>query len=308
MTPFVPVEDLKRVTKGSHQEVILALVEALQTRLSEFGNKPVHLLSTFKDHVVVLSEANNTVMKVAYSFDVEGRVHFTKHTPLNVPVVTESNLRTYVRNEAKAAAGLFLSGYTARANAKIEAIAGLVDSEAFLDDDAIVNGFLEARENPRQWKQFIAEKKDTLLEGVLRGVELPAPLKPKFVKLYDGATAKEELPAFKGLVHSDISTAIKRLNAVEEQVGAALTQIRTIKAGSAQLSAHPAGLALENTTSDLLDDVRSVRDFLLEATEQFAQVDLVAKVFDSVAAEVATFEVAGAFAAKMATRLAEATR
>ena len=308
MTPFVPVTELQGLLKGSHQEVSAILEHAVATQPHAFGGKPARLLAAFSGHVIVLAESNNTVAKVGYSFDSEGNVHFTKHTPLNVPVVTEATLRSYLRSEAKAAASLFLGGQIARANEKIASIASLVDNESLLDDDSIVNSFLESRETARPWKTFVLQKQSVLKESVLKDVELAAPLKPKFAKLYDGATTQEELPSFKGLVHSDIAVAIKRLNKVEEQASQALQQIALVKAHSEQMASHPAGLALEETTNDLLNDVRTVRDFLLEASEQFSQVDLVAKVFDSIAAEVATFEVAGAFAANMALRLAEAIR
>jgi hypothetical protein len=308
MTPFVPATELKALLKGSYQDVGLKVRLAVQENAPTFGNKPVQVLGLFADHLLVLAESSNTVVKVGYGTDSEGKVCFTSHTALPTTVVTEQSVREYVRKQSKVAADLFLKGHVAQAQEVIEAIAPLVDSNSAETDEDIVSKFLEHREQPHPWKVFVNAKKDALIEGVLSDVSFPEALRPKFAALYDGATAKNELPSYGGLVRSDMGVLHKRLTTVQEQVQGALQQIKDAQPAAVAEGGSQAITALETLTTDLLNDVTQVRTFVQEAVQDFSQVDLLAKVFDSIAAEVAAFEVAGAFAVKMATRLADASR
>lgn len=306
MSPFIPAAELASLVKGSHQDVALRLADEIKTESKRFGTSPAQLVATFDSHVIVMNEAGD-VFRVGYETANSGKVHLTTQESLPVTVVTEKSLRTFVQAEAKAAADLFLKGMTKQANAKIASLFPLMDATLAASDDEIIGEFTESRKQARVWKGLL-EGRTEQIRSYLSEDKLPAPLAPKFKKLYDGATTRDELPTFKPLVHSDMGGLIARLAAVEAQAQQALHQLATVKEEAEMAGGLEAVNQLEQYASDLLADVSEVKGFAEEAVRDFSQVDLVAKVFDSMASEVASFEVAGAFTAKMASRLAEAGR
>jgi hypothetical protein len=306
LSPFIPAVELAPLLKGSHQDMALRLAEEIEAEKTRFGGAPVHLVATFDSHAIVMSEAGE-VYRVAYETANSGKVHLTKQEVLPVTVVTEKTLRRFVQTEAKAAADLFLKGMVTQANAKVAALFPLMDNALAASDDEIIDGFAESRKADRLWKSMLEGRGDQIRSYISENA-LPAPLAAKFKKLYDGATTPEELPNFKSLVHSDLAGLIGRLSVVEAQAQEALHQLRTVKDAASEEGGSEAIAQLEQYAADLLSDVSEVKEFATEAVRDFNQVDLLAKVFDSMASEVASFEVAGAFASKMASRLAEASR
>lgn len=304
MTPFIPEHELTSLLKGSFQETSILVSEALKEEQKRLGD--VRLVATFPKHVVVMSEAGEAY-KLGYELSASGNVHFTKQEPLDVTVVTERNLRKYVQNEAKEAVDLFLKGLSSQANERIAAILPLVDESAFVSDEELIGSFVESRSQDRDWKKLIASRKESVRGYLGEGVDITA-LQPKFKKLYDGSTSAAELPTFKTLVGEDVDYVVVRLNAVRKNAEAALHTIRSVRDAAVAEGGESTIGMLEAFASDLLNDVKSVEEFVSEARNEISRVDLLAKVFDSLAEEVASFEVAGAFAAKMAARLAEAGR
>lgn len=307
MTPFIPAIELAPLLQGSHQEKTARISDALKGELQRFGGKPVHLIATFDEHVVVMGEAGDAY-KVRYELSEAGNVHFMGQEVLPVTVVTEENLRQYARAEAKVAVDLFLKGMTSQANSRIAALFPLVDEAVAASDDELIQSFVESRQSNRTWKQLLAERSDSIRNYLGESAPANPELRPKFGKLYDGATTSAELPGFKGLVHEDVSHLLARLDVVKQQAEQSLQALRLVKEAAEAEGGTEAIAALEQYAADLLDDVGQVRDFVAESLQEFGRVDLIAKVFDSVAAEVTSFEVAGAFAVKMATRLADAGR
>lgn len=304
--PFIPAAELAPLLKGSHQETASRLDAEIQSDLARFGGKSASVVATFDTHALVMSESGD-VYRVGYETSNSGKIYLTTQESLPITVVTDKNLRQYVRTEAKAAADLFLKGLVTQANARIAALFPLMDASLAATDDEIISSFVESRQAHHDWKELI-EAREEQIQAYLSEEALPKPLQPKFTKLYDGATTEDELPNFKGLVHADMNGLIARLTTVESQAQTALAQLEQVRGAAEMEEGTEALQQLQQYVSDLLNDVTQVKTFAEESVREFRRVDLVAKVFDSMASEVASFEVAGAFASKMASRLAEAGR
>lgn len=304
MLPFVPAAELSSLLTGSFQDTTSRVADALREEShSLFGGRDAQLLGVFPDYAVVLTDDGN-VAKMRFESSASGSVYFTGTEFIPVTVVTEKNLRRYVQKEASAAADLFLRGLTDRANDKIRDLAPLVDAASVVSDDEILQSFSESR-SERMWRN-VTDSRKSHVTALLEGSELPAALAPKFSKLYDGSTGADELPRFAALVTDDVEHLLGRLASVESQASSALHTARMVRDAAVAAGGEAAIAALEAFASDLLSDVTQVKEFVVEATTEFGKVDRIAKVFDSIALEVASFEVAGAFAAKMAARLNDA--
>lgn len=299
--PFIPEEELAELTAGSFQQITLSLAEAVRDNMGLFGKGPAHLIAVFPTHGIVLDESG-IAFEAPYETDAHGEVTILDAIPLTVTVVTESNLRRYVQSEAKEAARLFLQGMTDRANSKIASLASLVDKSVTASDEEIVSSFTESRKEASLWKDILKESSNEMSAFLAESAPQTS-LAPKFRKLTDGTVPPEDFPKYKTLVQHDMAVLVSRLDAVAANARAAF-QASSLALESASTDESATLSALKNFASDLLADVIRVRDFVAEATEQFPRVDLIAQLFDSIAAEVASFEVAGAFAAKTATRLA----
>ena len=299
--PFVPAAELAGLLAGSFQDISAKVASALREESHNlFGGRSVQVLGVFPDNVVILSD-DGGVARIRYESSAAGAIYFlgTEHLP--VTVVTEKNVRRYVQKEARTAADLFIRGLTAQANEKVAALAPLVDAANVISDGELLQSMQESRAD-RPWKMLIDSRKDRV-SALVESASLPAPLSPKFTKLYDGSTKPSELPHYKTLVQDDVEHLLGRLAAVESQASAALQTVREIREQAVQEGGEEAITSLESFVTDLLADVSQVKEFVVEATAEFGQVDRIAKVFDSIASEVASFEVAGAFAAKLAARL-----
>lgn len=299
--PFVPATELAGLLAGSFQDISAKVASALREESHNlFGGQAVQVLGVFPEHVVILSDAGD-VSRVRYESSAAGAIYFTGTEHLPVTVVTQKNVRRFVQKEARAAADLFIRGLTAQANEKVQALAPLIDAANVISDDDLLRSMTESRAD-RPWKTLMEDRKDRV-SVLVEGVELPTPLAPKFSKLYDGSTKPSELPHYKTLVQDDVEHLLGRLTAVESQATSALQTVRSVKEQAVQEGGEAAIASLESFVTDLLADVSQVKEFVVEATAEFGQVDRIAKVFDSIASEVASFEVAGAFAAKLAARL-----
>ena len=301
LLPFVPAAELAGILAGSFQDTTVKVADALREEAHNlFGGRSAQVLGVFSDAVVVLAEGGD-VLRVRYEKGTTGAVYFTGSEVLPVTVVTQKNVRRFVQNEARVAADLFIRGLTAQANEKVSAIAPLVDALNVMSDEEVLQSFAESRSS-HQWHALVEERRQ-YIQPLLEGETLPEPLAPKFSRLYDGSTKSEELPGFEALVTDDVEHLISRLAAVESQATAALQTARTVREQAAREGGEEVVATLEAFAADLLADVTKVKEFVVEASTEFGRVDRIAKVFDSIASEVASFEVAGAFAAKMAARL-----
>jgi len=299
--PFVPSIELAALLAGSFQSTTSRIADALKSEASKlFSGRGVQLLGVFPDSALVLV-GESEVSRLRYSMSEVGEVHFTGTSDVDITVVTEKNLQRFIRTEARAAADLFLRGLITQANEKIVALAPLVDHAAAMSDEDILKSFAESRAD-RLWRVTLNDRAENV-QKFLGEDKLPAPLSAKFKRIYDGSTTASELEGFKPLVHDDIQHLVSRLSAVEATATSALHAIRIVREQAIQAGGEEAIASLEAFASDLLSDVTQVKEFVVEAVAEFGSVDRIAKVFDSIASEVASFEVAGAFVAKTVTRL-----
>jgi hypothetical protein len=304
MTPFIPARELDGLLRGSYQEANVRVAEALRGEIDRFGG-PVHLVATFQNRAVVMSESGS-VFSVAYESASDGSVHILGAEPMQATVVTESNVRKFVQAEAKRAVDLFFKGLTDQALKVAKEILPLADSALLRTDEEIVNTFIESRSARGLWKQFIESRESRIQDYLGEHAPKEPALASRYQKLYDGSTQKDELPKFKGLVEADFGVLRSRIRAVRSQTEAAkhtLTEARAVveREGGSALASEMSGFV-----DDLLNDCTIVESFIDEVGQSSGRVDLLAKVFDSLGVEVTSFEVAGAFAAQMATRLADA--
>jgi len=300
--PFIPPSELAEVLAGSFQEITARVVDGLQAEAHTlFGGKTFQVLGVFPDAAVVLVEGDG-LSKIHYSLGAgPGVVYFTRTEPLSVTVVTEQNLQRFLRQEARAAADLFLQGLVAQAHEKIAMLAPLADSLSSRPEDPKLTAFLEGRTNPA-WKRTVRTQAERIA-GIISESQLPAPMKPRFQDLYADNPAAGLAPDLQVEVAAQANELVSRLGKVAAQAEAAIQAARSVVASISDAAARQPVEALENFASSLLADAEAVKAFVSEALAEADRVDRLAQVFDSVASEVASFEVAGAFAANMAARL-----
>lgn len=292
--------------RGSHQELVSRVAEAVQADLLRFGGA-AHLLATFDTGRAVVMAESGDVYSVKFSVAKDGNIELGPQELMDANGVTEKTLRKFVRAEAKAAVDLFLQGLTDRANEKIARLLPLVDYSMSLSDTEVVEDFAESREVPRLWKATVEARKPAIVASLDEGV-LPPALQPQFADLYERRLPAEELGGKRPQVVGQVQELLLRLMAVEEQADMALNALSAVRPTAMAEGGAESYKQLEDYARDLRADVNSVKTFVEEALSDFKGVELLARVFDAVAGEISSFEVAGAFAAKMTSRLAEANR
>jgi len=306
---FLPREEILRLTTGSYEQLSVRIETAIkgeQARL--FENAEPEVLGTFPGYAVVQTSAGK-LFRAKYECADSGAVHVLSAEPLKANIYAKAALPTFLRDEAKAVADLFLKGSVAEANKKVSLLVKLVDETRSYDETAIVASFVERLSTDRLWKRTVAARATEMRTMLGESYEQfdSNKLRAKFFKLYDGSLSSEKsLESYRGLVNEDLGKLTDRLNTVLTQTLGSVGSLREIVVATAD-SSNATMAAFGSFAEDLVDDIRTIKQHLEETVQGVGGVDARGKMYDSLAEEILRFELAGAFVVQMTNRLATAS-
>jgi hypothetical protein len=305
---FVPREEILKLTKGSFEHLSARIEKVVSEEKSRlFENANVQVLATYPAHVVVLTDAGK-VFSTKYEESAAGELRLISAVEIDASIYPRQSMGKYLRKEARAVADLYVKGLVAEAALKMSQLARLVDADAALDDQQVVETFASQLLRSRSWRSAIAERTEQVGEVLGESYsEISAnKLRAKFFKLYDGSLSDAELENYRGLVNEDLGHLMKRIHAVRERTLESVSRLREVATKVPE--AHQETVAtFEAFVNDLVTDLTELPDGLAETIQGVESVGALGKLYDTVAEELLRYEVAGGFAVQMTNRLAVAS-
>ena len=309
---YILGEEIKTLVAGSYEQLLPRVHRALsEDRKRLFGvEEDITLLGTFKGYAVAATESGD-VFRVHYETSQDGTIVPLTSEPVTVPKYTDAE---FTKREAKKFVEAFLSGARTEASERFAVLVRHASEAAptpVVAPSKVVETFEGLVKGERPWKQVYRTKLSEIREEIKSEVEKidANRLRPKFKALYateSKVLAESNSAGYEALVTSDLKYLGERVKALESLVEGALTESRGSIPALKSAAMDPTVKTFESFAEDLISDLRGVRNYLSENCESLNLLDAKAKVYDVLASELHSYEVAANFVANMSRRLSEA--
>jgi hypothetical protein len=302
---LMAVSELRRLMQGSYEQKISEAGEAIRAHFTKMQGeeKPVEIVSTHSDSVVVMSEG--MFHRARFETSDNGSIRVTEVAPLDVEVFDESGLDSFVQREASEVVDLFMRGSTKAALSRLGDLAPLVHRNPARDQAKVVEAVVAALGAPRPWKRFFEARGSHLKRFILDDLaELEeGRLHPKFSKLYDGTIDEGKLNGYSDLVDEDLEIVIDRLEVVKDATHSAF---ETAGGSLHKIDGSDIVPIYEGFATDLIDDLRAIHELGSRAAFEISDVGAKGQLRDVLAEGLHAREVASRFVVVVANRLTEA--
>ena len=303
---FIPVEELRRLARGSYEHVISAVDQMVQENARAlFGEEVVaEVVGTFAGNALVLSE-NGKLIKVHFErSETPGKLKILRHEMLDVPTYNSGNVEDFVRKEVRAAIGAWKAGRVAEAEEKISRVAPYISDRPPMSDKKVDESLIKDLCVNRAWKQVMEKNSDPIREAIGR-VEMSeiesTITEAKFRPLYSGAITEANTTKYRDLVRSDLAYLTSRVESLKALVESSYEAARSV-IGSESLKGEEAISTLVLFTEDLILDLRRLHQVLSES-RKLTEIGCLGRLHDAVVAGLPNYEIAGRFVAATSKRL-----
>jgi hypothetical protein len=301
-THFVPTEEIQKLTLGSYEYLASKIDEAISKNAKQvFGDaipNKVERIGTFGDHVLVAADDGRFV-KVKYERLVGGAVKIMECTAVTVPIFTESNLGTYLMQEARGIVDSILAHDSSQVELKLRALAPLVSETQAPTAEQVVASVMESVRADRPWKRLYRERTaqvSSFLGESLKGIESRR-LSTKFAALLAEGASEAQNSLHRPLVLADLSYMAEAiggwLRLVEDAGNLSELQSKVEGEESAVVTTFAA------FAEDLKLDLQSTREAIQGVVQAPGSVISLGALYDALAEESFHYEVASIFASMM---------
>jgi hypothetical protein len=282
-TEIVEAKELERLLKGSYENLLQAISEAVEENEKFFGGK-AHLFSTYADHVVVFVEGKG-FLSCNYSMKSgKSGIAFTELKEEKVAVLSEDTLLT-MGSEA------LLKGDKDRVSSILRTLATINSTTTVPVKDHIESVF----DNQRTWMSYICgDRKDAVTEYVGGDVG-------SFDRRYvgedgsvDGYTLTRSL--------SDLSSKLGALNA---KALSSMDDYREMTGDGRSVEEEAVLSEFDSVAGDFLEAIDSAIDLVSVALSKAkaGDTDFAAKIHDRVAEQIGNLTLGSDFVSKMSGEL-----
>jgi hypothetical protein len=310
MARFIPTQEMQRLTRGSYEQTISRLDEAVQETVeSLFGEKiDTHVLGTFPGYALVAAE-DGRCLRLKFEESASGEIHFVQKEEVEVTSYAEDDLEDFLRTESEKVIELFNQGHQTEALDRLRGLSKYSDKwDSSENAEDMVETWMHTLNRNRPWKRLYEARRDKIHRSLwdsLKSLE-DSRLRPKFQRLYDGSSINEDLEGYRDLVVDDLVALHERINVLKQQVQGAYATIRVTAPRMEEAGEGETMTTFTAFSEDLLEDLSRINTISTEAPKQVSQVGLLGKLHDQLVERLFSMEVAGGFISQMATRLSAA--
>jgi hypothetical protein len=309
MPRFIPTAEVKRLTRGSYEHIIVQLEEKIRESAEELfdADTAIHILGTFPGYVLVATE-EGTCARVRYEGLDSGGVKIVKVEEVKVPSYSVENVDEFLRSESERVVELFRKGEINRAAEGLRGLALHSEGWPSPRQEETVEALLKMVSTERPWTRLFEARKDQIqkaLWGSLRRIE-EARLRPRFRKLYDGSVGTGEFERFRDLVEDRFRVLDARLDAFAGHVREAQVKMQAAAKEVERLGEGEALTTFAAFTEDLLEDVSRITKIAIKSSKQVRRVDSLGRLHDAIVERFSDMEIAGHFVSQLANRLSGA--
>jgi hypothetical protein len=306
---LIPIEEIKKLTRGSYEHVIAVVEQVVQENAEGIFGKQVgvRLLGTFPGLAIALSE-DGDIARISFESTGNGSIRITKHEAVDVPQVDPNKVDDFVRSEVSRAVAEWQAGRVGAAQKIIASVAPYVGERPLMDDRDVVGKLISSFEADRPWKKLFRERSDHFRK--LIGAEALASIDNsraarKFSTLYDGSISEDQMARYHSLVRSNLAYLSSRVESLRDLVESSYGSLRSVIRSDDLEDVSVSTLAL--FAEDLVSDLRRLYTVLTESAKKLTETGSLGRLHDIVAEGLHEYEIAGRFVSTMARRICEAS-
>ncbi len=314
-TRYIPESEITRLIEGSYERLSSKVEQSLRTASpsffgSELSQDQISKLSvggTFKGYAIVHNEDRSYVYRVKYEVSESNTV--IPISAESIPVKSYTHTE-WVQTQARAYVEEFMSGARTAANERLKQIwpsMPFVESfvpaelpQALSDEEKLRDAIAAEKVWKKIFESKLAQIKTSIGEDITKIDE--SRLKPKFRKLHDGSLKESEVVAYKDLVTADLKYLSDRLGKLVDTTEVAI-KAQNGAVPALKESTDDTLKMFESFSSDYLVDIKSLSNSLSEVQNTVNPIDSLAKIYDLLASELHSYEVAGKFIERMSNSL-----
>jgi hypothetical protein len=290
-----PGEALERLLEGSYEQRIAQMDRALgELNLELFeSDDDYHLVGTFPKAAVVVSKSGR-FKRIVFEKTEEGLIARVEEEA--VPIISKEEANAVLNEAAQDVVGDLLEGQNT--SERLLLLADKVGSRPLSEGDT-VDKAVASIGSPRPWRQIYEEKKDVFYREVGAGAEeVVGKVKPTFARLYETEQDEEFLEKFLPLVREKLKKLAESLDDLAFAVESSLESLSDCFVDR--------GFAF--FVADLAADLKVLEETASNAVIQLTESDSMGRLYDTIAAEFSSYELAGRFVQEVATRLVQEGR
>ncbi len=304
---FVPTDEIRKLTRGSYEQLIVRLTEAAEPHLVEvFGDTSWEIVSTFANHALVLGE-NGDCYRVQFEKNKNDELTILGTSKYPVKTVTEAS---YIKAEARKVVDAFIAGGMAEAKERITDLTRRVPAKRGMSDDRIAEAVRERVTADRPWKRHFAAQsanfRNFLGESVVTSMLASTLTVNKFAPLYEAEIQTADMDTYFAVVQEAFTDLSTKLEGLQREVEDSAITLQSLTAAIAALDESEVLTALDTFAQDLLSDIRSIHKVVQESIHQVGGVDSLGRIYDSIVENYNQYEVAVRFVVEMTKSLSEA--
>lgn len=313
-TPFVPTDEIRRITTGSYEHLIARIEKVVNEDPSRFfGVKvPASVIGTFTGYALVLAE-NGDCIRIRYEDNTKTGIGLQVFSGgERVPIQTYKLPVDYLKAEARKAVDCYLRGSQVESAERFRTVLRLVEAKQMSSDEQLAEGVFALLKSERPWKQQLVKNTDKfknfLGEETIATIETVR-LKPRFTSLYESTEVfVAGIDTYREVVVEALQTLAARIDTLREEVEKAYVQLPSLAEALAEVGESEVLTSLDAFAQDLLNDLRSVHRVVVECSAQLGRIDCLGRIHDSVTEELNQYEVAARFVIEMTLSLVEAIK
>lgn len=312
MQGMIPTRVLRELNRGSHESVVMETARAVEAAHAKFGAKrpgDVHLLSTFSEHAIVVTESGDA-FRVHLKALNDGSRTVLQTEEVEVPII--STVEDQLAFAGSAAGGIVeavRSGDFDSARTRIQELVEAADLIAPPDPVTEAREYLGSLfDRERPWRRIYAENQERIhrfLWGASGVTPRDVP-KQNYAELCGEGVDNPE--SYHGAVSSDLGLLEERLAKLWERIEGAYSRYQENHVAGGFQPVQIAGIneGFETFTSDFVEELRAVHALIEQAArdEDERTVKARAAIHDFVAREYPIIEVAARLIQRGAADLA----
>lgn len=303
---FVPRRVLEEISRGSHEQVVESVREAVEAEEELFGESGAALVATFKGFAVVATPSGK-FWRARYEVAPSGDAWIVESKPVSFPVVTKETAGSYVRGEArKLVDRFFSSGLTEDTRNHLHDVVTALNSGISVTPEGAAGLVVGRLVEERSWRGYVNTFDQNLREFTgIDPVKFEGKIKPRFSAILSGEYDSDKEGQYLGVVRGAVQEMI-------DHVGNIAAMTKSLLEGSYTLTKEWRGWRDADSmvaefmefVGDFADDVNGLKEDLDGYKDVMGEASLesIAAMYDEVAQRMREVELAGAIAEKFAKR------
>jgi len=293
---------MRRLSRGSYESVISSLDAEIQEQAEAlFGSKvETYLLGTFPGYALVAAD-DGRCLRVKYESALDGKMLLSIVERVAVPSYDEDDLDEFLQTEAVSVIDLYRQGSAETAEDRLRGLLALSGKWSGAGV-GLAESWFSSISRSCPWLRLYEACETRIRRSLGSDIEIleNRRLRPKFHRLYDGSSIREDLAGYRGLLTDDFGVLYERIDGLEKDIHSACASVRSLP-----IPKEDTMTTFTSFAEDLLEDLGRLGTIAKGAPTHVTQIGTLGRLYDLATERFSKMDVAGSFISRMASRLGE---